>query len=85
MIASKLETALVVEDGDDFDVRLKDQMRLISDNVRQYTLTSRDDMIPHGMYWDVLWLGHCGSMIEDDMKSWKYKDATRCKTELYSG
>lgn len=85
MIASDLETALIVEDDVDFDVRLKSQIQLISDNVRQYTLTPHTDTTPYGMDWDILWLGHCGSVIDDDLKLWKYKDDTRCTADLYSG
>lgn len=84
VIAQGYETAFIVEDDVDFDVRLKDQIRLISDNVREFTFAT--DRTPYGIDWDVLWLGHCGSAIEDSMPpTLKYRDETRCKTELYSG
>jgi hypothetical protein len=86
VVASDLETAFIVEDDVDWDIRIKDQMRLISDNVRQYVGASADDLSPFGTDWDVLWLGHCGSMISDGMKSpLLFKDDSRCETELYSG
>ena len=86
VIASGLETAFIVEDDVDWDVRLKQQIKLISDNVRKYTNVPDTDPAPYGTDWDVLWLGHCGSAIEDGMPpSLIYVDDTRCKTELYSG
>lgn len=86
VIASGFETAFIVEDDVDFDVRLKDQIRLISDNVRGFMGTPADNPRPYGENWDVLWLGHCGSAIEDWMPPMrKYRDESRCKTELYSG
>ncbi|KAK5451470.1 hypothetical protein LTS15_008235 [Exophiala xenobiotica] len=86
VIASGFETAFIVEDDVDFDVRLKEQIRLVSDNVRQFVETPAHDPRPYGANWDVLWLGHCGSAIEDDMPAMlKYRDETRCKTEHYSG
>ncbi|XDG07071.1 hypothetical protein ABKA04_006686 [Annulohypoxylon sp. FPYF3050] len=85
-IASDLETAFIVEDDVDWDVRIKEEMRLVSDNVRAYTGAEEDDSTPFGTNWDVLWLGHCGSIITDDMAGSRvYADASRCETELYSG
>ncbi|ETI27693.1 hypothetical protein G647_00142 [Cladophialophora carrionii CBS 160.54] len=86
VIASGFETAFIVEDDVDFDVRLKAQIRLISDNVREFVETPDHDPRPYGDNWDVLWLGHCGSAIEDWMPPGrKYRDETRCETEHYSG
>ncbi|KAI0424416.1 glycosyltransferase family 25 protein [Xylaria sp. FL1042] len=86
VIASGLETAFIVEDDVDWDVRIKEQMKLISDNVRLYTQTSPEEERPYGIDWDVLWLGHCGSLIEDGMpEPHVFEDDSRCETELYSG
>lgn len=85
VIASDLETALIVEDDVDFDVHLKDQIRLVSDNVRAYINVSETDGTPYGTNWDILWLGHCGTAVEKDTPGPRYLDTTRCKTDLYSG
>ncbi|KAI1767302.1 glycosyltransferase family 25 protein [Hypoxylon sp. FL1150] len=86
VIASDLETALIVEDDVDWDVRIKAQMSLVSDNVRAYTSVDEDDSAPFGTNWDVLWLGHCGSLIVDGMPPPRvFEDESRCKTDLYSG
>ncbi|KAI1119194.1 glycosyltransferase family 25 protein [Nemania sp. NC0429] len=37
VVAAGFETAFIVEDDVDFDVRIKAQMRLVSENVREYT------------------------------------------------
>ncbi|OTA69521.1 glycosyltransferase family 25 protein [Hypoxylon sp. EC38] len=86
VVASGLETAFIVEDDVDWDVRIKSEMSLVSDNVRAYTGVKEDDPTPFGTNWDVLWLGHCGSIITDDMHQARvYPDDSRCETELYSG
>ncbi|KAI1093515.1 glycosyltransferase family 25 protein [Rostrohypoxylon terebratum] len=86
VIASDFETAFIVEDDVDWDVRIKEEMRLVSDNVRAYTGVEEDDRAPFGTSWDILWLGHCGSIITDDMVGSRvYADDSRCETELYSG
>ncbi|KAI0386066.1 glycosyltransferase family 25 protein [Hypomontagnella monticulosa] len=86
IIASDFETVFIVEDDVDWDLRIKDQIRLVSDNVRAYTGVKEDDRTPYGTNWDVLWLGHCGSIITDDLPTPRvYPDDSRCETELYSG
>ncbi|KAI8962288.1 glycosyltransferase family 25 protein [Daldinia sp. FL1419] len=89
VIASGFETAFIVEDDVDWDVRIKAEMRLVSDNVRAYKGVAGDDPTPFGTDWDVLWLGHCGSSITNDQDdlppSRVYADDTRCETPLYSG
>ncbi|KAI0527827.1 glycosyltransferase family 25 protein [Xylaria bambusicola] len=86
VVASELTTAFIVEDDVDWDVRIKEQTKLISDNVRLHTGTSAEDTTPYGTEWDVLWLGHCGSLIADGMPEPRsYGDYSRCETALYSG
>ncbi|KAH7025184.1 uncharacterized protein B0I36DRAFT_367064 [Microdochium trichocladiopsis] len=67
-----LETALILEDDVNWDLRIKDQMRLVSDNVRAFgrsygktghqLVSDLDDSTPYGTGLDVLWVGHCGSL-----------------------
>ncbi|KAH8647245.1 hypothetical protein BX600DRAFT_518521 [Xylariales sp. PMI_506] len=86
VITSEVETAFIVEDDVDWDLRLKGQMQLISDNVRDYTAVPDEDGAPYGTNWDILWLGHCGSAIEDFMPPPRvFPDESRCETDLYSG
>ena len=85
IIASGLETAFIVEDDVDWDVRIKDQIQLISDNVRNYTKCPDSDSAPYGTDCDVLWLGHCGSIIEDWIPAPRiYADHTRIPTDQYA-
>ncbi|KAI1342424.1 glycosyltransferase family 25 protein [Xylariaceae sp. FL0016] len=86
VVANEIETALIMEDDVDWDVRIKDQMRLVWENVRKYTSNHEDEPAPDGDDWDVLWLGHCGSTIEDYLpEPLQYADGTRCRTEDYLG
>jgi hypothetical protein len=86
VIALELETAFIVEDDVDWDVRIKMQVQLISDRVRNFTGVPDSDPAPYGTDWDVLWLGHCGAAIFD----WAppgaiYADDTVIPTENYAG
>ena len=74
IIASGLTSAFVVEDDIDWDIGIRAQMRLISDNVRRHTQTPYADSSPFGHGWDVLWLGHCGDELAEDHLA--YADST---------
>lgn len=85
VIASGPETALIIEDDVDWDVEIKSQMRLVSDNVREYMHAAPDDPTPFGTEWDVLWLGHCGALAMNldgsamEVDPLLYPDETRSK------
>lgn len=49
-----LETALIMEGDNDWDVRVKDQMEMISERF-----PGRTEEKPYGTGWDMLYLGHC--------------------------
>ncbi|OAG43374.1 hypothetical protein AYO21_02311 [Fonsecaea monophora] len=84
IIAAGFETAFIVEDDVDWDVRIKWQVQLVSDNIRNYTQVSENDTAPYGRDWDVLWLGHCGSAIDDWVApGLTYADKTRIATKRY--
>ncbi|KAH8658321.1 hypothetical protein BX600DRAFT_439489 [Xylariales sp. PMI_506] len=86
VVDAGFETTFIVEDDVDWDLRLKSQIQLVSDNVRLYTAVPDDDISPYGNRWDVLWLGHCGSAIEDFIPTpLVFPDETRSKIDLYSG
>ncbi len=85
VIASGFETAFIVEDDVDWDVRIKEQVKLISDHVRNYTHVPATDPAPYGMDSDVLWLGHCGSSIDDGAPQGQiYADDTRVPIDNYA-
>lgn len=54
-----LETALIFEADNDWDVRVKDQMAAIS----RYMPNATTDA-PYGTDWDMLWLGECISSVD---------------------
>ncbi|KAH7016205.1 uncharacterized protein B0I36DRAFT_377831 [Microdochium trichocladiopsis] len=105
ILSSDLETAFIVEDDVDWDVRIKNQLRLVSDNVRAFrrrkiNLTDEvvvqdndaesdpNDNTPYGTDWDVLWLGHCGSLGHDDDKHRRplpYEDESRVPGDKFTG
>ncbi|KAH0844128.1 hypothetical protein FOPE_09081 [Fonsecaea pedrosoi] len=60
IVASGLNSTFVIEDELDWNTAIHEQMKLVSDNVRNYTKTPASDPSPFGSAWDVLWQGHCG-------------------------
>lgn len=85
VVTSGFETALIIEDDVDWDVTIRDQMRLVSDNVRAFATTSDGDSAPYGSAWDVLWLGHCGEVTKPETLKREYPDPSLMPTELYAG
>ena len=85
VVASGLSSAFIIEDDLDWDTAIHEQMRLVSDNVRNFTQTPVYDSSPFGNAWDVLWLGHCGEVTHPDTKRLQYPDPSLMATELYAG
>jgi hypothetical protein len=85
VIASGFSTAFIIEDDVDWDVDIKDQIRLISDNVRTLTNAAATDTNPYGSGWDLLWLGHCGERSDVDDSHVDYPDPTRIASDAYAG
>jgi hypothetical protein len=85
VVASQFSTALIVEDDVDWDMSLRSQMQLVSDNVRKFTRVAEDDPHPYGTDWDVLWIGHCGEVPTADAEKLVYPDSSRMPSRLYAG
>lgn len=54
IVASNVQSALVLEADVDWDVRIKAQLAAVSAHLPNTTATA-----PYGLDWDVMWLGHC--------------------------
>ncbi|KAL9134167.1 MAG: hypothetical protein Q9175_004653 [Cornicularia normoerica] len=88
VIASDLDTAMIMEDDVDWDVAIKEQMPLISDAVRNFSRVDPSDPAPYGRSWDVLWLGHCGEVTENNTLRLEFNDTTLGRPapwEFYAG
>ena len=85
VVQSGLDTVLIVEDDLDWDVTLKDQIRLVSDAVRKFTGIGASDPAPYGREWDILWIGHCGEHTDPDTERVEYPDPTVLKHANYTG
>lgn len=85
VVAADLETVLIMEDDVDWDVRIKDQMRLISDAVREFTYVDSQNTTPYGLSWDILWIGHCGEHTDRDTRRIEFSDPSCPLAENYTG
>ena len=85
VVANDLDTALILEDDVDWDVRIRSQMRDVSDNVRNFTHTPDAEPAPYGRNWDVLWIGHCGEASEFGAPRLEYPDPTLLDRAQYEG
>jgi len=61
IVEEDLESALIMEDDMDWDVRLRSQLEEVAKGARELLDPhSPDPHSPYGDNWDVLWIGHCG-------------------------
>ncbi|KAI1288911.1 hypothetical protein F5Y03DRAFT_388983 [Xylaria venustula] len=65
IVNEDIESALILEDDMDWDVRLKKQLKQISEGARHLMPPSKASSSPYGDAWDVLWLGHCGEIFPE--------------------
>ncbi|KAF8846662.1 hypothetical protein BDZ45DRAFT_682402 [Acephala macrosclerotiorum] len=83
--AQDYDTALILEDDVDWDVSIKEQTKLISDAVREFTYATDDDDGPYGRKWDILWLGHCGEPTRLDTRRIQFTDPSVLPLKNYTG
>ncbi|KAF2087457.1 glycosyltransferase family 25 protein, partial [Saccharata proteae CBS 121410] len=81
-------TTLILEDDADWDIEIKKQTSLLAPAIRKLTnvtdqpgitgndTITDDDDTPYGTDWDVLWLGHCGNNVWENMPYVLYPDTT---------
>lgn len=78
--ANDYTTSLILEDDVDWDLSIKEQMKLISEAVRIFTHADEDDgeegIYPYGEKWDILWLGHCGEPTRTETRRISFLDPT---------
>ncbi|KAI0545827.1 hypothetical protein F4679DRAFT_559911 [Xylaria curta] len=67
IVEEDLESALIIEDDMDWDVRLKTQLKEVAKGARHFTSPDRPSSSPYGDSWDVLWLGHCGEVFPEQL------------------
>lgn len=61
IVEEDLESALIMEDDMDWDVRLRSQLEEVAKGTRELLdPDSEDPHSPYGDNWDILWIGHCG-------------------------
>lgn len=63
VLEQKLETVLILEGDVDWDVRIKQQLHLLSTH-----LPGASEEYPYGDDWSALWLSECGDDVGDDLK-----------------
>ncbi|KAI0147219.1 glycosyltransferase family 25 protein [Xylariaceae sp. FL1272] len=67
IVEENLESALIMEDDMDWDVRLKSQLMKIAEGSRKLIPSGDHPSSPYGDAWDVLWLGHCGEIFPETL------------------
>ena len=68
IVRRNLPTGLIIEDDADWDVRFREQLEYIALGA-QTLQNSPKDRISHSPYgddWDLIWLGHCASQIQEN-------------------
>ncbi|KAG8164037.1 hypothetical protein KVR01_005955 [Diaporthe batatas] len=80
IVEEDLESALIMEDDMDWDVRLRSQLEEVAKGSRELLdRHSKDPRSPYGDNWDVLWIGHCGEPFPE------FLDENKGKPEDHPG
>ncbi|KAI0127982.1 family 25 glycosyltransferase [Xylariales sp. AK1849] len=75
IVEEDLDSALIMEDDMDWDVRLKPQLERIAQGTRAIFKSASNPNSPYGDDWDILWLGHCGEVFPELLDENKGKKA----------
>jgi GR25 family glycosyltransferase involved in LPS biosynthesis len=79
MVKHNVQSALVMEDDADWDIRIKQALPEFARGARQLTDRAKLDDAdqPYGDNWDMLWMGHCGTRPSPyDENVFSFNDAT---------
>lgn len=69
IVDEDLESALIMEDDMDWDVRLRSQLEDVAKGARMILGDgTTDPSSPYGDGWDVMWLGHCGEPFPETLE-----------------
>lgn len=79
IVEEDLESALIMEDDMDWDVRLRSQLEDVAKGSRMLLNSGANPNSPYGDGWDVLWIGHCGEPFPE------FLDENRNKPEHHPG
>lgn len=73
IVENGYESALIMEDDMDWDVRLKSQFIQFIHSARYIQSSSFPSSLaytsssPYGNNWDLIWLGHCGEVFPETL------------------
>lgn len=73
IVEEDLESALIMEDDMDWDVRLRSQLEDVAKGSRMLLNSKSNPSSPYGDGWDVLWIGHCGEPFPEALDENKNK------------
>ncbi|KAH9904390.1 hypothetical protein F4778DRAFT_61133 [Xylariomycetidae sp. FL2044] len=65
IVEEDIQSALIMEDDVDWDVRLKSQLAPVAQGARYLFPNLTELSSPYGSDWDILWLGHCGEIFPE--------------------
>ncbi|XXH01163.1 hypothetical protein Hte_007516 [Hypoxylon texense] len=75
IIEDDLDSALIMEDDMDWDVRIKPQLERVAQGARALLSSASKPNSPYGDDWDLMWLGHCGEVFPETLDENKEKPA----------
>lgn len=95
IVNESISTALIMESDADWDLRIRDTLLGVARGVKRVMdfPFSGDDgdgapssqAGPYGDHWDVIWLGHCGSLRSSEGRVYQFNDpAAAPKTSEYA-
>lgn len=84
MIANNVSSALVLESDADWDVRIHEIMQPLAKGIQTlvdwpFTIEHHNvdqQLFPYGDSWDIVWIGHCGSNHDGNVRAYAWNDTS---------
>ena len=84
MVANNVSSALVLESDADWDIRIHDIMQPLAKgiqtlvdwpfNIEHHNVDQQ--LFPYGDSWDIVWIGHCGSSQDGNIRAYTWNDTS---------
>lgn len=84
MVQNNISSALILESDADWDVRIHEIMQPAAKGIQTlvdwpFTIEHHNvdqQLYPYGDSWDILWIGHCGSNRDGNVRAYAWNDTS---------
>lgn len=84
MVAENVSSALILESDADWDLRIHEIMQPLAKGIQHlvdwpFTIEHQNvdqQLYPYGDSWDIVWIGHCGSNRDGNVRAYTWNDTS---------